>query len=279
MRKWFVTLAIFTGSLVPLGADVTIIQTITRERPAAVGGPAATYPQPPPKSTMRIKGMKARSDFDLEGQTIIAITDLEQKQVILLDSRTKTAQVVTPDSANAGKGGVTVPNIDVSFRGTGKSRVVDGVKCDEHSFTLRLAMVEMGGRAQVPPEAAAIMKDVKMVMNGSVWLGKNVPGAAEFIAFNKLALAWRLLPAVSGLVEMKPGQWGGLDKLMAASASAPGLAYLTEVTLTFEGSSQMADLLKQMGSMKMIQKVVSLSTDAVSDDLFKVPEGYTISNK
>lgn len=272
MRKWFVTLAIFTGSLVPLGADVTIIQTITHERPAGAGGPAATSPQPLPTSTMRIRGMKARSDFDLDGQTITAITDLEQRQVILLDSRTKTVQVVTPESANAGAGGVTVRNIDVSFRGTGKSRVVDGVKCDEHSFTIKLAMVEMGGQAQVPPEAAAMMKDVKMVMNGSVWLAKNVPGAAEFIAFNKLALASGLLPAVSGLVEMKPGQWGGLDKLMAASASAPGLPYLTEVMLTFEGSSQMADVLKQMGSMKMIQKVVSLSTDAVSDDLFKVPE-------
>jgi hypothetical protein len=29
----------------------------------------------------------------------------------------------------------------------------------------------------------------------------------------------------------------------------------------------------------MIQKLVSLSTDAVSDDLFKVPDGYTIRKK
>jgi hypothetical protein len=93
---------------------------------------------------------------------------------------------------------------------------------------------------------------------------------------NKLALASGLLPAVSGLVEMKPGQWGGLDTLMAASASAPGLPYLTEVTLTFEGSSQIGRCLEADGSMKMIQKVVSLSTDAVSDDLFQSAGSYTI---
>ena len=75
---------------------------------------------------------------------------------------------------------------------------------------------------------------------------------------------------------MKPGEWGGLDKLMAVSASAPGLPYLTEVTMTFEGSGKMADSLRQMGPLKMTQKVVSISTDAVSDDLFKVPEGFTI---
>jgi hypothetical protein len=60
--------------------------------------------------------MKARSDFDLDGQTITAITDLEQRQVILLDSRTKTVQVVTPESANAERAASTVRNIDVSFR-------------------------------------------------------------------------------------------------------------------------------------------------------------------
>ena len=194
MGKWFVTLAILTLSLVPLGADVTITQTITMERPgAAMRSPG----QPLPKSTMRIKSMKARSDIEVDGTTVIAITDLEQKQVILLKSETKTAQVVTPESTTAGAAGATLPNIDVSFRATGKSQVIDGVQGDEHSFTLTLAMAEMGGQAQVPPEVASMMKDVKMVMNGSVWLVKDAPVQPEFTAFNKAALASQLLPAVS----------------------------------------------------------------------------------
>jgi hypothetical protein len=31
--------------------------------------------------------------------------------------------------------------------------------------------------------------------------------------------------------------------------------------------------------MKMVQKVTSVSTDTLSDDLFKVPEGYTVEKK
>ena len=278
MRKWFVTLLILTASLVPLGADVTIIQTVKMEWPEAAGRlPAPASQQPLPKSTMRIKGMKARSDIEVGGQTVIAITDLEQKQVSLLGTQTTTVRVLTPESVNAGAGGVTLPHIDVSFQGTGKSQVVDGVQCDEHSFTLRLAMADMGGYAQLPPEGAAIMKDVNMVMNGSVWLTKYARGAAEFSSFNKAALSSQLLPAVSGLIELKPGQWGGLDKLMAANLSAPGLPCLTEVTLTYEGSGKLAAFLNQMGPMKMTLKVLSVSTDALSNDVFHVPESNTIN--
>jgi len=63
---------------------------------------------------------------------------------------------------------------------------------------------------------------------------------------------------------------------MAAASSAPGLPYLTEITMTMEGTGPMVDAMKQMGPMKMIQKLSSVSTDAIADDLFKIPEGYTI---
>jgi hypothetical protein len=78
---------------------------------------------------------------------------------------------------------------------------------------------------------------------------------------------------------MKAGQSGGMDKLMAAAASAPGLPYLTEITMTMEGSGPMVEAMKNMGPMKMVQKVTSVSTDTLSDDLFKVPDGYTVEKK
>ena len=63
---------------------------------------------------------------------------------------------------------------------------------------------------------------------------------------------------------------------MKAMSSASGLAYLTEMTMTIEGTGQMAEMMKQMGPMKITQKVSSISADAISDDQFKVPEGFTI---
>jgi hypothetical protein len=96
------------------------------------------------------------------------------------------------------------------------------------------------------------------------------------MAFNKAALASNLLGAISG---MQAGQAGGMDKMMAAIASAPGVPYLTEITMTVEGSGQMAQAMSQMGPTKMIQKASSVSTAAISDDIFRLPEGYTIEKK
>jgi hypothetical protein len=35
-------------------------------------------------------------------------------------------------------------------------------------------------------------------------------------------------------------------------------------------------MMKQMGAMKVTTKVLSIKTDAVGDDVFKVPEGYQV---
>ena len=42
---------------------------------------------------MRIKGLKARSDVDVNGQTQTSITDLGSKEIVVLQHGQKTAQV------------------------------------------------------------------------------------------------------------------------------------------------------------------------------------------
>ena len=116
-----------------------------------------------------------------------------------------------------------------------------------------------------------------MVMNGSMWVAKSAPGAAELMAFNKAAMASKLLSRDQRAC--KPGQSGGMDKLMAATASAPGVPYLTEITMTVRGHRPIAQAMRQMGPMKMIQKASSVSTEAIADDMFRLPEGYTIEKK
>lgn len=272
MRKAFIACAFVAVCLAPLRADITMVQVMTMEGAAA----AMMQPGQLPKITQRIKGMKARTDIEAMGQTTTAITDLAQKQVIILQPGTKVAQVFTPASVAAGGKALPMPNMDISFKSTGKTQTIEGLQCDEHTFAMRLPMAEMAAGAQMPPEAAAAMKDVVMVMNGSMWVAKSAPGAAELMAFNKAAMSSNLLGAISG---MQPGQAGGMDKMLAAVASAPGVPYLTEITMTVEGTGPMAQAMSQMGTMKMIQKTSSVSTAAIADDLFRVPEGYTVDKK
>jgi hypothetical protein len=259
-------------SLVSLRADVTIVQTMTMEGAAAAAMGGAKMP----RITMRIKGQKSRADFEMNGQTVTSITDVGAKQVILLNAATKTATVTTPASVGAGGAALALPAVDVTLTPTGKMQTIEGQQCQEHALKMSMSMGEMMGAGQVPPEAAAMMKDVKMMMDGSIWIARSAPGASEFSAFNKAALESKLLGAVAG---MTPGKSGPMDKLIEAWAAAPGLPYLTEITMQFEGTGPMVDAMKQMGGMKMVQKIASVSTDAVADDIFAIPAGYKVEKK
>lgn len=271
MRKWLVTIAVLGLCIVPLRADITVVHTTTMEGAMAAMMPAGQLP----KITMRIKGMKARADIETAGMTVTSITDLVARQVITLMPDGKTAQVITPETVAAGGEALALPGMNVSLKSTGKTQMIDGVSCDEHTLAVLLNMAELGG-AQMPPEALTAMKDVKMMMNGSFWIARSAPGAAEYVAFNKAAMDSKLFAAISG---MKPGESGGLDKLLEAAAAAPGILYLSEMTLRFEGTGPVVEAMKQMGDMKMVQKLTSISADPIADDLFKVPEGYTIEKK
>lgn len=270
MRKWLAVVAVCAISAVSLRADVTVTTVMTMEGAAA----AAMPPGALPKITMRVKGMKSRSDIETAGMTVSVITDLATKQVITLIPNTKTAQVTSPESVAAGGAPIALPKIDASLKPTGKSQTIEGVVCDEHTFTMLMDMASMAG-PQMPPEAAEMLKGVKMAMNGSIWVAKSAPGVEEIMAFNKAAMSSGLLAAVTG---SKPGQ-PGMDELMKAAASAPGIPYLTEMTIEMQGEGPMVEAMKAMGPMKMIQKVSSVSIEPISDDLFKLPEGYTIEKK
>jgi hypothetical protein len=46
--------------------------------------------------------------------------------------------------------------------------------------------------------------------------------------------------------------------------------------MTITGNDQIAGLMKQQGPIKIVTKVTEVSTDPISDELFKVPDGYQI---
>ena len=273
MRKCFAVAAIVAVSMASVRADVTVTHSLKMEgaAAAAMGGGAQM-----PRTTTRIKGQKSRADIEVGGQIITTIGDLVAGQVTVLNAQAKTAVVTTPASVAAGGAAIPMPDIALSFKPTGKKQVIDGQTCEEYEMAMAMNMADFAGQGQMPPEAAEMMKGIRMAMNGSVWIARDAPGAAEFTAYNKAASASKLLSAVIG---MPPGKSGGLDKMMEAAAGAPGLPYLTELLIAFEGTGPIVDAMKQMGPMKMIQKLERISTEPIADDLFKVPEGYKIEKK
>ena len=286
MKRWFVTVAAMLFCSAALRADVTIIQTTTVE-----GGMAAMAAQSgnnmSPKLTTRVKGMKSRTDIEAGPMTVSTIVDLDAKQVIILRPDMKTATIASsippaaqPSTTTATGSATTTatttgPTVDASVKPTGKSQMIDGIKCDEYIFTTTMDMSTMAP-AGAPPESAAMMRGLKMAMNGSLWVAKEVAGAEEYLAFQKAASAANMAGAAAGASGMNVP---GMDKMAKAMASVNGFPYLTEMTMTIDGQGQMADMMKQMGPMKITNKVTSITTTAGADELFKIPEGYTVTKQ
>jgi hypothetical protein len=275
MKRWSATLLVLAVCSAIVHADVTIVQKTTAE------GGMATMAQaqggiPSPTITSRIKGAKGRTDIDMGNSNFPAavstISDATAKQVIVLDHNQKTARV----SSGVPAAPADAPKLPVSFESsvtaTGKSQTIDGMKCDEYTFTTSINLSQMGG-AQVPPEAAAAMQGITMLMKGSTWVAKDAPGAAEYAAYQKAMSAADLVSAAMGATGVS---LPGMDKMAKAMAGVQGVPVLTEVTMSIDGEGQMADMMRQMGAMKVTTRVLSLKTDAIADDVFQVPTGYQV---
>jgi hypothetical protein len=281
MNRWLTTTLAVLVCSAALRADVTIVQTTTVEGGmASMAASAGAGGNMSPKLTTRVKGMKSRTDIETGGIVVATILDLATKQVVILRPDQKTATIATAvappptppaDKAPSAPEG-TAPTVEASFAPSGKSQVIDGIKCDEFVFATKMSMGEMTGR-QLPPEAAAAMQGVTVIMEGSVWVAKDAPGAAEYVAFQKAAMSGDMAAAAFSASGVNVP---GMEKVMKAMSSLDGLTYLTEMTMKIEGTGQVAEMMKQMGAMKVIGKVRSVTTDAISDDMFKVPEGYTV---
>jgi hypothetical protein len=270
MKRLLTTLVVVALCSPVLRADVMVTSTMSIEggAPGMAGAGGMT-----PRLVMRIKGLKARSDVDVNGQTQTSITDLASKQITVLQHAQKTAQVYNAQTLAADAKPGAGAKIDASAKPTGKSRAIGGASCDEYALRMAMSMADFAGRGSMPPQAAEMMKDVRMIISGSVWVAKSGPGVADFAAFQKAAADANMAAAFGGAV---PGmQAGGVDQLMKTLAAMPGLPYLTELQMVVEGTGPMVDAMKQMGGMKIKNAVTEVSTATIPDDQFQVPAGYT----
>ena len=273
MKRWLTTFAAVALCSAVLRADVTLVQTTSVEGGMAAMAPGANTSS---KTTVFVKGMKQRTEISGGPISLITIIDVTTGQITVLRPDQKTATIVSPKPPATGTASSTTPPVSVAVDGTmkatGKSQVIDGVKCEEYVFTTAMDLSAFSG-GQAPPEAAAMLQGVTMKVAGSLWVSKDVPGAAEYAAFQKAAAASDLSAAAMGAAGVS---MPGMDKMLKTMGSIDGLAYLNEMTMQVEGTGQVAEMMKQMGAMKIITKTSSVSADPISDDLFKVPEGYTV---
>ena len=260
-------------ALVALGsaavrADVTVMTEVTIDGPmAAMMGGAM------PRMTMRVKGTKARMDFQVMGQSMSTITDLTARQVTVLMASQKSTQVFDADRLQAGA--AATPRLEVTFDPTGQTQTIAGQLCDQYGFSTSMDITQMASlTSQLPKEAAEMLKGARVVTKGTVWVAKSGPGAAEYTAFMKAATAANLAsPNVPGF----GGATGNFDEILRLFGRVDGIAYLSEVEVSLEGTAPIVEMLKQLATMKLTNKVTEMSVTPIADDLFVVPADYTVS--
>jgi hypothetical protein len=271
MTRLLVTWTLVGLCSVALHADLSFTTVTTIE-----GGAAAMAGGVAPRMVTRIKGSKVRTEVSVMGQTISTIADVATRQVTVLHPEQKMAQVMdaaavsTTTPAGALPAG---PKFDTSFTPTGRNQVIDGVACDEYTFAMTMSMADKAKSGQAGQAAPAnpMLQDMLMKMNGSIWMAKSGPAVAEFVAFQKAALDAQMASVLAGSMSSD-----GMERLLRGLANGNGMPFLTEMTMTFDGAGPAADMMKQMGPMKLTSKISELSTEPIGADLFTVPADYTI---
>jgi hypothetical protein len=268
MRRWLATITIAVLCVGRVTADVTITMATSVEGPmtALAGGGNMS-----PKIVTQIKGAKSRTEVDLGDQNVATLIDLATKQAIMLRRADKTATVLDGAVPGAAKPPIPLPKADIMVKPTGKKREIDTHQCDEFTVAMSMDMASMAG-GDMPPAAAAMLKDVRMAVTGFLWVAKGAPGSAEYQAFQTNASKL----AISVLSGVSRGMPSGIEQMLTGFKDAPGIPYLTELTMNVEGSGEMVEMMKKMGQMKIITRVTSISTDSLPDTLFVVPEDYKL---
>jgi hypothetical protein len=235
-----VSIVLFAG---PAFADVTMKMTM-----ATAGGPASVETV----SVTFIKGMKMRSDVKVAGQDMSLFVDVAAKQQLMVNNATKEVTDVGAMTADLPMG---VGEVKLSVKPSGQTKSLLGRTCAGYTTEITMPMTMMG-------------QTLTMTISGMVWIAKDAPGAAEYLAFTKAAVAAGL---GSGPLAQGP-QAKGLSQMQAAFAEL-GIPLEQELQIAIAGTGQMAEALAQSGAgnIKMTTKVTEISLDPIPAETFVIP--------
>jgi hypothetical protein len=256
--KFFVaTLAVTTS----LFADVTLKQTTSGK---GLGVAAAA------ESTTYIKGSKMRSDVNARGTIMTTIFDLDAQKMYVFDSKKKSADVwdMAAFSAELAKN-VDAGEIETTIKANGEKKEIAGKTASGYDLSIKVP-AKMGGSDDMV---------MTVTLRGPMWIVKNAPGTAEYIAFYKAAVEKGWIFSDPRAAKGAPGQAKAIAEMHRQLASTGGVPYETTMDISVSGEGPMAAIMSRMGGMSMTMTVTSIETGALDDALFAPPAGYKLVPK
>ena len=251
------TLALATPSF----ADITLKSTVAGKG-AGMGGESTT--------TTYIKGNRMRNDL-VTGDTVrTSIFDVEAQKMYVFDSKKKEADVYDMQKMAADMSkNVEVSDMKASVKPNGRTKSIAGKTASGYDMEISVPAT-IGGK-----------DGMKMTVNlvGPMWIVKDAPGTAEYMAFYKNAVDKGWFFSDPRAAKAQPGQAKAMAEVYRQIAAAGGIAYETEMSVKMSGEGPMAGILAKMGNITMTTTVTAVETGALGADLFAVPAGYKLKEQ
>jgi hypothetical protein len=240
----------------PAAADVTVKQKSGgKGMGAVVSGDTTQY----------LKGLRIRMDQAIGGSETTTIIDAQAKQMITLDHAKKQADVTDMAKLAENLGKIPISEIKTSVTPTTQTRQIAGASCTVHDVKVSVPM-QMGADT------------LTFVMAGPQCLVKNGPGAADYAAFYRAAADGGLFFGDPRQAKGMPAQAKGMVEMYRKIAEL-GMPYATEMNVTIEGGGPMAAMMAKMGGNTITTEVTSVSTAAIADSMFEIPDGYKVNKR
>jgi hypothetical protein len=223
--------------------------------------------------TTYFKGLRMRSEVVLEGRTQTAIFDLDAQKMISFDSKKKEADVwdMAAVAAEVSKS-VRIDDMKVSLEPNGETKTIAGLKAA--GYALEISMPAMlTGNADMT---------MLVTLSGPVWIVKDAPGTADYLAFYKAAAEKGWVLSDPRAAKASPGPARAMTEMYRRLAEAGGIAYESDIQITMktvDASNPLSGLLGKMGNVQMVSTVTDVNTASLSDDLFTPPAGYKLKPK
>jgi hypothetical protein len=243
----------------PVGLTADVVMTETTH--AKIGGKTVDGVR-----TTYIKGPRMRLEVVQANDAQTTLYDVPAGVTIALDAKKKRAELRDISARNAElERRYPRSRVVVTLTPTGATKQLAGVSCDEHAFSIRVPMTKDGS--------------LVLVMTGSAWAAKDVPGADDYSAFAAAAIEKEVVlgPASNNLILLAVTR--AQTELYRALGKLRGIPYVIDMTLKVDGHGLIAGMVNKVVSGTRTSTVTKVAVAPLSDALFAIPDGWKRQKK
>jgi hypothetical protein len=242
-------------------ADMTMKSTGTTEG-LGLSGSANT--------TTYIKGLKMRVDSEGGKRSSTTIFDVENQKMYVLNAKKKEADVwdMTAIGQEISQA-VSIQGMRSTIRPNGQKKSIAGQNSDGYDMEI-VVPATIGGAGGMP---------LTLVLTGTTWIAKGVPGSADYSAFYGGAAEKGFIFSDPRAAKGSPGQAKAMAQMYAEFAKLGGVPYESQMDIKAQGEGPMAGLMARMGGMSMTSTTQSVDTAPLSDELFQPPADYELKQR